>query len=201
MRDSSNIAEVAALKPSWMGFIFYPQSKRYVGTNFSPEVVKSIMPEIKTVGVFVNEKYEDMIEIAQKFDFDMLQLHGNESPEYCRNANIEGFDIIKAFGISDAFNWSALEPYTGVCKYFLFDTSTNNYGGSGKKFDWQILESYPFPNPFILSGGIGPDDAGAIKTINISGFAGIDINSCFEIQPAIKDTCMISQFFSKIKTL
>jgi phosphoribosylanthranilate isomerase len=200
MRDRANISDVAALKPDWMGFIFYPPSKRYVGENFNPEIVKSLMPEIQTIGVFVNKAYEDMIEIARKYDFDMVQLHGNESPEYCHSAHDAGFDVIKAFGIHPDFDWSMLESYANVCKYFLFDTSTKAYGGSGKQFDWRILKGYSLPNPFILGGGIGPDDTEAIKTINMQQFAGIDINSCFEIQPAMKDTQRITQFISKIRT-
>src|SRR5512138_2233923 len=97
MRESANICEVAALKPDWMGFIYYPKSKRYVGTDFNPAIIQPLMPEIKTVGVFVNEEYEDMIEIAKKYHFNMVQLHGNESPQYCSSAQEEGFEVIKAF--------------------------------------------------------------------------------------------------------
>ncbi len=199
MRESANIKEVASLKPDWMGFIFYPKSNRYVGTDFNPALVKSLMPEIQTVGVFVNEEYEDMIAIAKKYNFDMVQLHGNESPKYCSSAHEDGFDVIKAFGVHENIDWSILEQYNGVCKYFLFDTSTKDYGGSGKKFDWHMLESYPFATPFILSGGIGPDDAEAINSITISTFAGIDLNSCFEIQPALKDINLLKPFVSKIR--
>lgn len=199
MRESANISEVVTLKPDWMGFIFYPKSKRYVGMDFNPELVQSLMPEIHTVGVFVNEEYEDMIAIARKYKFNMVQLHGNESPEYCNSAQEDGFEVIKAFGINENFDWSVLEPYSEVCKYFLFDTSTKDYGGSGKKFDWQMLESYPYVTPFILSGGIGPDDAEAIKLISIPKFAGIDINSCFEIRPALKDINLLKPFVSKIR--
>lgn len=199
MRESANIREVAALKPNWMGFIFYPKSKRYVGTDFNPALVQSLMPEINTVGVFVNEEYQDMIAIARKYKFNMVQLHGNESPKYCNSAQEEGFEVIKAFGINENFDWAILEPYSGVCKYFLFDTSTKDYGGSGKKFDWRVLESYPLSTPFILSGGIGPDDAEAVKSITIPKFAGIDINSCFEIHPALKDMSLLKPFVSKIR--
>lgn len=199
MRESANIREVAALKPDWLGFIFYPKSKRYVGTDFNPALVQSLMPEIKAVGVFVNEEYEDMIAIARKYKFNMVQLHGNESPEYCNSAQEDGFEVIKAFGINENFDWSVLEPYREVCKYFLFDTSTKDHGGSGKKFDWHMLESYPYSTPFILSGGIGPDDAETIKLISIPKFAGIDINSCFEIQPALKDINLLKPFVSKIR--
>lgn len=199
MRESANIKEVATLKPDWIGFIFYPKSKRYVGTDFNPALVQSLMPEIQTVGVFVNEEYEDMITIAKKYNFDMVQLHGNESPEYCNSAHEDGFDVIKAFGVNENIDWSILEQYIGICKYFLFDTSTKDYGGSGKKFDWNTLESYPFATPFILSGGIGPDDADAIKSISIPEFSGIDINSCFEIEPALKDMSLLKPFVSQIR--
>jgi phosphoribosylanthranilate isomerase len=199
MRNSANIEEVKRLKPDMMGFIFYPKSKRYVGENFNPEIIQSLMPEVETVGVFVNEEFEDLESFVSKFNFDYLQLHGNESPEYCHHAMEHGIDVIKAFGLHPDFDWTSLEPYTDVCKYFLFDTSTKGYGGSGQKFDWNILNSYKLSHPFILSGGIGPDDVETIKSIKHPQFAGIDINSCFEIEPGFKDTKKLELFFDGMR--
>ena len=200
MRDSANINEVAALKPDLLGFIFYPKSKRYVGEDFDPGLVQSLQPEIETVGVFVNEDSERLTDLAKQFRFDYLQLHGNESPEYCRQAQCDGFKILKAFGISPGFNWDILKPYEDVCDYFLFDTSTKDFGGSGQKFDWALLDDYKLSKPFLLSGGIGPDDSAVILGITHPGFAGIDINSRFETVPGYKNINTIELFFAEIRT-
>jgi phosphoribosylanthranilate isomerase len=200
MRDSVNIKEIAKLNPDWLGFIFYPKSKRYVGIDFNPEIVLSLMPDIQTVGVFVNEDFENLMQIAGRFHFSLLQLHGNESPEYCINAGKEGYKIMKAFGIHSEFDWNTLNAYAHACDYFLFDTSTKNYGGSGQKFDWDILSKYNGNKPFLLSGGITPEDVQQIKQIKYPAFAGIDINSGFEIEPGLKDTNKAACFIKEIRT-
>jgi phosphoribosylanthranilate isomerase len=200
MRDSANIKEIAKIKPDWLGFIFYPKSKRYVGENFNPEIVQLLMPDIQTVGVFVNEDYENLIQLAGKYNFNLLQLHGNESPEYCISAKKKGYKIIKAFGIHNEFNWNTLNQYTQSCDYFLFDTSTKDYGGSGQKYNWDILSKYTGDKPFLVSGGITPEDASQIKQINYSKFAGVDINSGFEIEPGLKDTKKTEYFINELRT-
>jgi phosphoribosylanthranilate isomerase len=200
MRDSANIQEVAALKPDLMGFIFYPKSKRYVGEGFNPELVRNLMPEIQTAGVFVNVERESMLCIAKKYRFDFVQLHGNESPGYCKEAQEEGFKVLKAFGVDNAFDWDALQPYQRFCDYFLFDTSTEGYGGSGQKFDWEMLSQYKLKHPFFLSGGIAPGDALPIKNLNNPYLAGIDINSKFEIEPGMKDIGLLKGFLKNIRS-
>ena len=199
MRDSANIQEVAALKPDLMGFIFYPKSKRYVGESFNPETVHSLMPEIQTAGVFVNVEIESMLCIAKKYRFDHVQLHGNESPGYCKETQEEGFKVIKAFGLYNDFDWNVLQPYQKVCNYFLFDTSTKDYGGSGQKFNWEMLSQYKLQHPFMLSGGISPDDVAHIKNLNNPYVAGIDINSKFEIEPGMKDIALLKVFLKNIR--
>jgi phosphoribosylanthranilate isomerase len=199
MRDAANIEEVVRCKPDLMGFIFYPKSKRYVGEGFEASIITSIMPEIQSTGVFVNEDINKIIDLAEIYRFDFLQLHGNESPRYCLELKELGYKVLKAFGINDEFEWDSLLPYMEVCDYFLFDTSTSNYGGSGKKFDWTLLKKYTYDKPFLLSGGINPEDAPEIANIQHPKFAGIDINSGFEISPGLKDTKKIELFLNEIK--
>lgn len=199
MRESANIQEVAALKPDLMGFIFYAKSKRYVGDSFNSDIVHNLMPEIQTAGVFVNVEIEAMLSIAKKYRFDYIQLHGNESPGYCKEAQEDGFKVLKAFGIYSGFDWEALKPYKKVCDYFLFDTSTKDYGGSGQKFNWDILSQYKLQHPFFLSGGISPDDVLPIKNLNNPYLAGIDINSKFEIESGIKDINLLKRFLEAIR--
>jgi phosphoribosylanthranilate isomerase len=201
MRDSANIQEVTLLKPDLMGFIFYPKSKRYVGEDFHPDLVRNLMPEIFTAGVFVNIEREHMLYVAKKYQFDYVQLHGNESPAYCREAQEEGFKVLKAFGLNNEFDWSALEPYQNVCDYFLFDTSTKEYGGSGQKFNWSMLEQYKLQHPFFLSGGISSDDALNIRNLDNPYLAGIDINSKFELAPGLKDIPLLKEFIKKIRMI
>jgi len=201
MRDSANIQEVALLKPDLMGFIFYPKSKRYVGEDFNPDLVRNLIPEIFTAGVFVNVETEHMLYVAKKYQFDYVQLHGNESPAYCREAQEEGFKVLKAFGLNNEFDWSALEPYQKVCDYFLFDTSTKEYGGSGQKFNWSMLEQYKLQHQFFLSGGISSDDALNIRNLDNPYLAGIDINSKFELAPGLKDIQLLKEFIKKIRMI
>lgn len=200
MRESANIQAVAELKPDLMGFIFYPKSKRYVGDNLNLSFLQKLMPQIETVGVFVNESLEKVVEISQKYCFAFIQLHGNELPEYCNDLKNKGVKIIKAFGIHSGFDWNSLLPYQNVCDYFLFDTNTKDYGGSGRKFEWNILDKYHGAISFYLSGGIGVEDVDNILSLEHPNLAGIDINSRFEIEPGLKDVNLLKDFLNKIKT-
>lgn len=199
MRQGANIQEVAKLKPDMMGFIFYPKSKRFVGDEFDPILIKSVMPEVQTVGVFVNEEVEKVVSLVRKYGLDFVQLHGNESPVSCEIMQSKGIKVLKSFGMSNEFDWSALDSYVNACDYFLFDTSTKNYGGSGVKFDWSTLNKYTLAKPFVLSGGIGSEDAEAIKRLNHPQLAGIDINSCFEVEPGLKNIGLLRSFIIKIR--
>ena len=148
LRD--NIAEVVALQPDFVGFIFYKKSPRYVGENFVlPEIANST---INKVGVFVNEAFDVVYNTILKYKLDYAQLHGNESPGYCEKLKRQGIKIIKAFQVDEHFDFGELEAYESVTDYFLFDTKTKQYGGSGKSFDWQILNSYLLEKKYFLSG-------------------------------------------------
>lgn len=193
MRDAENISELINLKPDYMGFIFYDKSKRFVA-NF-PEV--EIPSEIKKVGVFVNESIDKLIEIAEENNLEAIQLHGNETPKYIEELRvrlIRNVEVFKAFSVDDNFDFSKTDAYQNVCDYFIFDTKGKEYGGNGVKFNWQVLENYKGTTPFLLSGGISQNDAKEINKISHKAFVGIDINSGFEIEPALKNITKIKKF-------
>ncbi len=198
MRDSQNIQSVAALQPDYLGFIFYAKSPRYAA-SVDKAVLASLPESIKKVGVFVNESVEQMRKTAEEYGLDVLQLHGGETPLQCLQLSEEGYTIFKVFSIAEAADFEYLEEYEGSCDYFLFDTKTPQHGGSGQKFDWSLLDNYKGETPFFLSGGIDPDDAEAIKNIQHPKFVAVDINSRFEIEPALKDVEKLKQFFERIK--
>jgi phosphoribosylanthranilate isomerase len=218
MKYIENIQEVAALQPDYLGFIFYEKSKR----NFEG-IIPELHRTIKKTGVFVNEYPEILISLVEEYRLDAIQLHGDESLKYVtelkrqlaerralfikenkhqrkkKNKHFiadEKVEIIKAFGIKDAFNFDDLKPYLDVVDFFLFDTKGKERGGNGVKFDWPILEKYPFEKPFFLSGGIGLDDVEEVQKIinsNLPIYA-LDLNSKFEIEPGIKKIEELKKF-------
>jgi phosphoribosylanthranilate isomerase len=198
MRDSPNIEQVAALQPDYLGFIFYPKSPRYAA-SVDKTVLAALPSIIKKVGVFVNESVEQMRQTALEYGLDALQLHGGETPLQCLQLREEGFIVFKAFSIAEESDFEILEDYAGCCDYFLFDTKTPQHGGSGQKFDWNLLDRYQGSTPFFLSGGIDLDDVEAIRDIKHPQFVAVDINSRFELEPALKDVSKLEQFFDKIK--
>lgn len=194
MRDAENIRAVELLGVDWMGFIFYPSSKRYVD-----QLPEYLPKSAKRVGVFVNESVENVLSKIELFQLDIVQLHGHESPAYCKQLAQHNMQVIKAFGIADSFPSEKIAKYEGCCDYFLFDTQTVAYGGSGRKFDWDILQNYQGNIPFLLSGGIGFDDLQAIQKFSHPMCIGIDINSKFEFSPAKKNIQSIQQFIIALK--
>jgi phosphoribosylanthranilate isomerase len=191
MRSPDNIAHLSVLAPDYMGFIFWAPSKRFVSesTPFLPE-------SIKKTGVFVDASEEYILDTIAKHQLQAIQLHGKESPDFCKKLKATGLEIIKAFSVGKHFEFSDLEAYDPVCDYFLFDTKGDLPGGNGSRFDWSVLRQYPSAKPFFLSGGIGPEDQEAIASIislNLPLY-GVDINSKFEDQPALKNIEMIKQF-------
>lgn len=200
MRDPKNISGVVAALPDFIGFIFYPKSKRFVGFEPSPEVLAKIPDSVKKVGVFVNESPEKVFEISKNWKLDVVQLHGDESPGYCRQVQDSGITVFKAFSFGESFDFETLNAYSGVCDYFLFDTKGLLPGGTGQKFNWQLLENYHGEVPFFLSGGIGPDDLEAIQNFEHLRWRGIDINSGFEISPGLKDVEKVTKFIASIRS-
>lgn len=196
MRDEQNILEVAGMNPEMMGFIFYPESKRFVGDEFH---IPEISPDIEKVGVFVDEEPEKVIQLLKKYGFQTAQLHGSETPEVCSIIEAAGFKVLKAFGIDESFDWDVLKAYVSVTDGFVFDTKTTQHGGSGKKFNWSILENYTLQHPFLLSGGIKTEDAEMLSNFEHPQCIGFDVNSGFEIQPALKDVALLKSFTTKIR--
>lgn len=198
MRDLQNIREVTDIGIDMIGFIFYPQSPRYIGSYPAiPQRTCAVKPF--RVGVFVNAPLEQMIEIAESYSLDYLQLHGNESPDTCYALQKRGFAIIKSFPIATEKDLEATSYFENSCDYFLFDTKCPDYGGSGRIFDWSILSSYKGETPFLLSGGITPDTIDAIYQFKHTRWAGIDLNSGFEIAPAQKDIKKLQSFIKSLQ--
>jgi phosphoribosylanthranilate isomerase len=199
MKYSENINQVAMLNPDYMGFIFYKKSSRFVNEIVMTSQLKKLPKSIKKVGVFVNETRSEIETISKKYKLDLIQLHGDESPVFCENLKEGKLKIIKAFQIDDEFNFSLLNEYEGTVDYFLFDTKSKSYGGSGRKFNWSLLSNYSYKTPFFLSGGINEKDISEIKKIKTLTIEAIDINSCFEISPALKNIPKVSEFIKRVK--
>lgn len=222
MKFTENIQQVADLQPEYLGFIFYEKSKR----NFEG-IIPEFSNSIKKTGVFVNEYIEIVISLVEEYRLDAIQLHGDESVVYVtelkkhlserralfieENKQIKKkknqhyiskseVEIIKVFGIKDEFNFNVLKPYIDIVDFFLFDTKGKERGGNGVKFDWSVLEKYPFNKPFFLSGGIGSEDIEQIQIVrktNLPLYA-LDVNSKFESKPGVKKIVELKQFKNKI---
>lgn len=197
MKFRDNITELCKLPIDMMGFIFYPKSPRYIGDP-EPELFSEIPVTIQKTGVFVNETYENIILNAKKYHLQAIQLHGSESPDMCKLLINQGYIVIKAFSIDQKEDLLRVDPYEDVCNYFLFDTKTPVYGGSGQQYDWNILYYYKGKIPFILSGGIGSNDVRQLKEFSHPLLYGIDLNSCFETEPGRKDIQMLQDFLSQL---
>ncbi|MGN6397986.1 MAG: phosphoribosylanthranilate isomerase [Mucilaginibacter sp.] len=197
MRDAENIKALAALAPDYMGFIFYKHSPRFAD-ELPMDVLSGLPATINKVAVFVNEDAGTIRKVIGKYDFDFVQLHGNESPAFCKSLKDEAI-VIKAFGIDKDLDFKQLEKYKNKADLFLFDTKTSAHGGSGLTFDWNILDKYEMETPFFLSGGLSPVNIEEVKNITHPAFYGIDLNSKFETSPGLKDIRQLEKTFSTIK--
>jgi phosphoribosylanthranilate isomerase len=195
MCHSENIRQVAALDVDWIGFIFWTKSKR----QFTGENEDWVIGNRKKVGVFVNSFAEEMMQTAITYGLDYLQLHGEESPELCHTLQKRGYSLIKAFPIATENDLKQTREYEGRVDYFLFDSKCESYGGSGRRFDWSVLKTYRGETPFLLSGGINPQSLEAIRRFHHPGFAGIDLNSGFEIEPGVKDIGKLTPFIRSLR--
>jgi phosphoribosylanthranilate isomerase len=215
MRDGENIRQVSELGIDWLGLIFWPQSPRYV--SMVPTHA-GIIPDraapgsehtgssIKKVGVFVDDSAQNIITRVINYRLNLIQLHGHESPVLINNLRAtfsdgmqKELEIIKAISISSADDLLACKQYEECVDYFLFDTKCQSKGGSGKQFDWSVLEQYSGSKPFLLSGGIGPEDSERIKAFSHPMMAGIDLNSRFETGPAQKDVAALAGFIRQLR--
>lgn len=211
MRDADNIREISALGVDMIGLIFYPPSPRYVqqfssGAGIIPDYAPDMGKTPLRVGVFVDDMPQNIVTRVYNYKLDYIQLHGNEPRETLENlrATIDpdinpNIKIIKAISVSSAEDIKKYKEYVGAADLFLFDTKCKTVGGSGEQFDWQVLQAYDGDVPFLLSGGIGPDDAERIKNFHHPKCIGIDLNSKFEIEPALKDVEKLKQFLVKVK--
>lgn len=216
MRDAQNIREVSQLGVDMIGMIFYPKSPRYVEMQSShagiiPDYAKEDI-NIKSsktparVGVFVDDMVQNIVTRVVNYHLDYVQLHGNEPREMCENLRLTldpdirpGIKIIKAISVSDASDIQKYKEYVGAVDLFLFDTKCKTVGGSGQQFDWQVLEQYDGEIPFLLSGGIGPEDASRLHAFHHPKCIGIDLNSRFEIEPGVKDVEKLKGFLNEIQ--
>ncbi|MGA1227405.1 MAG: phosphoribosylanthranilate isomerase [Tamlana sp.] len=194
MKYPDNIEQVAALQPNYLGFIFYEKSAR----NFDLQYIPEISMSIKKVGVFVDSSLDFVLEKIEKYNLDAVQLHGEESPEFCSALNGKNIEVIKVFSIKDEFNFEVLKQYEEMCDYFLFDTKGKLPGGNGYIFNWDVLKNYPSTKPFFLSGGIGIDEVEKIKAFQNSKASkhcyALDVNSKFEIEPGLKNIELLKEF-------
>lgn len=194
MKYSENIEAIAEIQPDYLGFIFWENSKR----RFDSDEIPQFDSKIKKVGVFVDAKINEIIARKNQFDLDVIQLHGNESVTFCKELKQQNIAIIKAFSISNLFDFSKLKQYIPYVDYFLFDTKGKLPGGNGITFDWQILENYSSDTPYFLSGGIGNTELEAVK-IFLKTKAGkncvaIDVNSRFELKSGYKNKNKLRKF-------
>ena len=194
MREAENIREVEQLKVDMIGFIFYPKSPRCLYE------LPAYMPvKAKRVGVFVNEDKKEIEIFADRFSLDYIQLHGNESPEYCHSLRATGLRLIKAFSIARRKDFENIGTYEESCDYFLFDTKCEQHGGSGNQFDWSMLNSYKGKKPFLLSGGINPYSPPTLKELRHPQLTGFDLNSRFETKPGLKDVERLRHFLEELR--
>ncbi|PHR69602.1 MAG: N-(5'-phosphoribosyl)anthranilate isomerase [Lutibacter sp.] len=219
MRDSENITELVGLTPDYIGFIFYDKSKRFVADFPQVEIPSSI----KKVGVFVNETEEEIVRKISKYKLDVVQLHGNETSEFCEDLRLrhaefisashmsdeipkqvrnDELEIIKVFAVDESFDFKQTQDYESTCDLFLFDTKGKDYGGNGLKYDWSILKEYKGQTPFLLSGGINKDDVEAVLSFlrrqESKQCIGIDLNSGFEDAPSVKNIERLKFFLKEL---
>jgi len=187
MREPDNIRKVAGLQPDFMGFIFYNESKRFAGDSITPELLAELPAGIKKIGVFVNESTDLILATVQKYNLDLIQLHGHETPRQCRELQEAGLGVIKAFSVDDSFAFESMLLYERHIDYFLFDTRGKHYGGNGVTFDWELLKGYLSDKPYFLSGGLTLENLQTedFEKLKPKPFA-VDVNSGFEQEPGLK---------------
>ena len=198
MRDSQNIAQLLQLKPDFMGFIFFEKSPRNVGDQLDEALLKSFPSTTQKVGVFVNASLHFVKAEVSKYGLDLVQLHGDESVEYTADLFAVGIRVMKVFSIGDSFDFKQLGQYNPFVEYFLFDTKGKTRGGTGEVFDWEILKGYDQEVPFFLSGGIDLENVEQLEELKDLNIHAIDVNSRFELSPALKDIDQIKALTEKL---
>jgi phosphoribosylanthranilate isomerase len=192
------LRELDALGIDYAGLIFYDPSPRYVLNKLSGDAVRALSLSLQKVGVFVNAPEDKVMTQIEHYGLDMVQLHGDETPAYCAHIRRQ-CPVIKAFrlGAQTSVDW-LVQPYADSCDYFLFDTDTKNYGGSGQQFNWQLLQHATIGKPFFLSGGIGVDDWAAVQHFTHPFLHALDLNSKLETKPGVKDMALVQELMKRV---
>ena len=208
MTRPENVRQVANAGADWIGFIFHPSSSRYVeqagieaahaAVKAARDAAEAVRP-ICSVCVFVNLTAHEMISKATEYGLDYLQLHGHESPGRCATLQKRGMVVIKALPIATEKDLRRAAGYEGCVDYLLFDTKSPSYGGSGKSFNWNILYDYYGDTPFLLSGGLNPQSLEALQKFRHPRWAGVDLNSGFELEAGIKNPVKLKQFITQLR--
>lgn len=195
------LQQLDGLDIDFAGLIFYKGSPRYVGDKIAADDLKNSDFDLKKVGVFVNADYDEIMQVVEDYGLDVVQLHGDESPDLCEELS-EDVEVIKAFKVKDskvAID-EMVADYDEVCDYYLFDTASSDLeGGTGKQFDWKVLSKAKIEKPFFLSGGIGVDDVAKLKSFKHPDYYAVDINSKVEKEPGVKDMALVLQFKQGLK--
>ncbi|GGF13359.1 phosphoribosylanthranilate isomerase [Hymenobacter cavernae] len=187
MKFAENIANVATLEPDFLGFIFVSGSARYAADTLDPRQLLALPLGIKRVGVFVDETTANILRIAGQYGLDLVQLHGEETPEQCADLQTAGLPVMKVFSVGETFDFATLMPYVSHCTYFLFDTKGEMRGGNGTTFDWNLLKAYPLSVPYFLAGGLDLSHVPVLQELQLPGLFAVDLNSRFEAAPGQKD--------------
>jgi phosphoribosylanthranilate isomerase len=198
LRAPENVRAVARQAVDCVGFIFYERSPRFVGADWPGLPGDAVPASTRRIGVFVDAPVVSILETVGRYALDLVQLHGADAPADCA-ALARHVPVIKAFGVHEDFDFAITAPYAGLCRYFLFDTKTPAHGGSGVRFDWSVLGRYAGATPFLLSGGIGPDDADTVLALRHDALAGVDLNSRFEREPGLKDLEKLQTFLNRLR--
>lgn len=203
MTDLQQMHQLGTLGVEFAGMIFYPRSPRFILRHLNGEQVKRARLKVYKVGVFVNAAYDEIINHVENFGLDMVQLHGDETPRFCEKVS-NYIQTIKAFRIGEDENiaWK-IKDYRDSCDMYLFDTMGAGYGGTGKKFNWDMLRGQQFEKPFFLSGGISPDDVESIRSFCndpvCNNLFALDVNSKFEVSPGVKNMELVRNFVEAIR--
>lgn len=203
MTDLQQMHQLGELGVEFAGMIFYHKSPRFILRYLSGEIVKRAKLKVYKVGVFVNASYDEIMNHVENFGLDMVQLHGDESPRFCEQVS-SYIQTIKAFRIAedDNIQWK-IKDYYDSCDMYMFDTMGAGYGGTGKKFDWNMLKDVNISKPFFLSGGIEPTDAAAVKEFAKEPVAkdlfALDVNSRFEESQGVKDMKLVKKFVEDVR--
>ncbi|GAB3225537.1 phosphoribosylanthranilate isomerase [Hymenobacter seoulensis] len=200
MAQPENLRAVAALRPDFLGFIFYPKSKRYMVPTLTPAEAAAVPASIQKVGVFVDGDLETVQARVAEYGLQAVQLHGHETPELCGTLRAAGLTVIKAFAVGEEFEFTSLLPYVNQVDYFLFDTAGAQPGGNGTAFNWQLLAEYTLPVPYFLAGGLALEHAQTLRNLQLPGLFALDLNSKFETEPGVKDATQLQHMFAAVRT-